>query len=151
MDRVSPRIRIQPCRSDLTIQEEDDIQNVEESIFTPTSQTPEIIQLHAPPESLPPPSPGDPGDGERSPSSMARVVRSLQLMKKWVGHRERGSTDRDVFMERFKSAAPNIHHVYNTEAHRERTEEENGKKRKQWLIWGKKYFPLSPMQFILYW
>ncbi len=143
---VSPQIVIQPCRSDLIIEEEDDIQNVEDSIFTPTTKSPEAstIQLHLP-TSL---SPVDPAL-ERPSSSMARLVRSLQLMKKWVAQKEKGSTDRDVFMERFKSAAPDVHHVYNN------TESEKngptGKKRRSWLIWGKKYFPLSPTQYILYW
>lgn len=144
MDVVSPHIVIQPCRSDLTIVEEDDIQTVEDSIFTPTAGTPEVnmTQLHVP-QSLPPVDPAM----ERPSSSMARLVRSLQLMKKWVAQKEKGSTDREVFMERFKSAAPNVHHVYNTESEQR---EPTGKK-KRWLIWGKKYFPLSPTQYILYW
>ena len=148
MEMASPHIVIQPCRSDLTIEEEDDIQNVEDSIFTPISQTPEVVQLHVP-HSLPPRDLAAPSV-ERPASSIARLVRSLQLMKKWVAQKEKGSTDRDVFMERFKSAAPNVHHVYNTTEKSERAGPA-GERRRKWLIWGKKYFPLSPTQYILYW
>ena len=143
MDSVSPHIVVHPCRADLTIEEEDDIPTVEGGVFTPTTEDP-VIQLQVP-MTLPPTM--DPAM-ERPPSSMARLVRSLQLMKKWVALKERGSTDRDVFMERFKSAAPNIHHVYNTESKKEGP---TGEQRRKSLLWGKKYLPLSPNQYILYW
>ena len=75
---------------------------VEEQASLPT---PDPSPLPTPPDKRP----EELGDGG---TAFARLVRTVQFIKRWAGRAEKPVNQRDAFLERFNMAAPNIDDAY---------------------------------------
>lgn len=156
MDPMPPSIVVvMPCKPEVIIEE--DLEDLNEDEFATTTkvsipesdeasaetQNPKVVHLQIPPRASPKSKKArehqEQCEKKKRTPEMAKVVSSLQFIKKWVEKNK----EKDVFMKRFKKAdGPSPTHKM------ERNAEELNKK---WCIWGEKYFPLNPSQSILYW
>ena len=83
---------------------------------------PEDGEKRSPPPDSPHLSPHTRG-GESGGSAFAKLVQTVQFIKKWAGRAEKPPDQREQFLERFKMAAPNIDDAY---AHHNEGGRENG-------------------------
>lgn len=90
MDPVTPRI---------VIEQEGEVEQQ-----TPPS-TPNPSPLPTPPHKRP-------EDVDEGGTAFAKLVRTIQFIKKWAGRAEKPADQRDAFLERFNMAAPNIDDAY---------------------------------------
>lgn len=154
MDPMPPSIVVvMPCKPEVIIEE--DLEDLNEDEFAATTkvsipesdeasaetQNPKVVHLQIPPRASPKSKKArEHQEKKKRTPEMAKVVSSLQFIKKWVEKRGKFFKEKDVRFKKADGLSP-THKM-------ERNAEELNKK---WCIWGEKYFPLNPSQSILYW